>query len=61
MTWGTSCRMANWCRSIHWHDRQWEADTLKDMIDAGFRVASFSGKPKSLEDVFLQITRGRIQ
>ena len=46
---------------LHWHDRDWEADILKEMIEAGFRVASFAGKPKSLEDVFLQVTRGRVQ
>ena len=46
---------------IHWHDREWEADTLKSMVEAGFRIAAFSGKPKSLEDVFLQVTRGRVQ
>ena len=45
----------------HWHDRNWEAAVLKDMIDAGYRVASFAGQEKSLEDVFLQVTRGRVQ
>ncbi len=45
----------------HWHDREWEADLLKAMIDAGFRIASFGGQERSLEDVFLQVTRGRVQ
>ena len=45
----------------HWHDREWEADLLKAMVEAGFRIASFTGKEKSLEDVFLQVTRGRVQ
>ncbi|MCA9268946.1 MAG: hypothetical protein KDA41_10775, partial [Planctomycetales bacterium] len=45
----------------HWHDREWEADLLKEIIDAGFRIASYGGHAKSLEDVFLQVTRGRVQ
>ncbi len=45
----------------HWHDREWEADLLKEMIEAGFRIASYGGQAKSLEDVFLQVTRGRVQ
>lgn len=45
----------------HWSDRNWEADLLRDMIQAGFRIASFGGQARSLEDVFLQVTKGRVQ
>lgn len=39
-----------------------EADTLRAMIvDAGFRVAAFGNRGKSLEDVFMQVTEGRVQ
>ncbi|WP_231930688.1 ABC transporter ATP-binding protein [Botrimarina hoheduenensis] len=37
------------------------ADTLAGMIGAGFRVTEFSTKSKSLEDVFLHVTQGRVQ
>lgn len=46
---------------IHWHDVEWEASLLREMIDAGYRIASYGGQAKSLEDVFLQVTRGRVQ
>jgi ABC-2 type transport system ATP-binding protein len=45
----------------HRHDREWEADLLRDLIHAGFRIASYGGQAKSLEDVFLEVTRGRVQ
>jgi ABC-2 type transport system ATP-binding protein len=46
---------------IHWHDVAWEAELLRELIVAGFRIASYGGQAKSLEDVFLQVTRGRVQ
>jgi ABC-2 type transport system ATP-binding protein len=46
---------------IHWHDVTWEAELLREMIVGGFRIASYGGQAKSLEDVFLQVTRGRVQ
>jgi len=42
-------------------DREAEADLLKAMVDAGFRVAAFGSRRQSLEDVFLQVTEGLIQ
>jgi ABC-2 type transport system ATP-binding protein len=38
-----------------------QADLLARMISHGIRVASFAGKQTSLEEVFLQVTKGRIQ
>ena len=38
-----------------------QADLLASMINAGVRVVEFSSKQKSLEDVFLTVTRGRVQ
>ncbi len=38
-----------------------QADLLASMIDNGIRVVGFTGKQKSLEDVFLTVTRGRVQ
>jgi ABC-2 type transport system ATP-binding protein len=40
---------------------EFQADLLAAMVQAGIRVASFEGKQKSLEDVFLSVTRGRVQ
>ncbi len=38
-----------------------EADLLRDMIRAEFRVLGFGAQTRSLEDVFMQVTRGKIQ
>lgn len=38
-----------------------QADLLAAMIQNGIRVISFVGKQKSLEDVFLSVTKGRVQ
>jgi ABC-2 type transport system ATP-binding protein len=38
-----------------------EADLLRAMIEAGFRVAAFGSRRRSLEDVFMQITQGLVQ
>jgi len=46
---------------LHPGDRAAEADLLKAMVESGFRVASFGSRPKSLEDVFMEVTRGRVQ
>ena len=50
-----------WIMFSHWHDQHWEADLLKAIVDANFRLAAFGGQEKSLEDVFLQVTEGRVQ
>ena len=38
-----------------------QADLLAALVEAGIRVVGFSSKQKSLEDVFLTVTRGRVQ
>ncbi len=38
-----------------------QAVLLREVIEAGFRVLEFSSKTKSLEDVFLFVTEGRVQ
>lgn len=37
------------------------AGLLGELVAAGFRVAEFSSRSKSLEDVFLHVTKGRVQ
>lgn len=37
------------------------ADLLKAMIEAGFRVTAFGRRRQSLEDVFMQVTKGLVQ
>jgi ABC-2 type transport system ATP-binding protein len=45
------------------HDggQEGQAALLSEMVKAGFRVHEFSSKTKSLEDVFLHVTEGRVQ
>ena len=38
-----------------------EAALLREMVLAGFPVVEFGAKQKSLEDVFLHVTEGRVQ
>lgn len=38
-----------------------QAWLLKEIVNAGFPVIDFSSKTKSLEDVFLHVTEGRVQ
>ncbi|QDU89921.1 putative ABC transporter ATP-binding protein YbhF [Pirellulimonas nuda] len=45
----------------HAGDEAAQADLLAQLIGAGFRVIEFTCKTKSLEDVFLEVTKGRIQ
>jgi ABC-2 type transport system ATP-binding protein len=45
----------------HAGDRQSEAALLKAMIQAEFAVIEFGVRHKSLEDVFLDVTEGRVQ
>ena len=42
-------------------DLEFQADLLAALISAGIRVVGYSSKQKSLEDVFLTVTRGRVQ
>jgi ABC-2 type transport system ATP-binding protein len=46
---------------LHDGDIQTEADMLRDLVLAGFRVVSFGSRAKSLEDVFMQVTEGLVQ
>ena len=48
-------------RFSHPGDRNDEAELLRDMVNAGIRVAEFRSHKKSLEDVFMHITQGRVQ
>ncbi len=45
----------------HQGDRESEALLLKEMIQAGFRVAEFASHSQSLEDVFMAVTKGVVQ
>src|SRR4029079_4758283 len=45
----------------HRGDAESEADLLRAMIEAGLPVVEFGAKHKSLEDVFLHVTEGRVQ
>lgn len=45
------------------HDggQQEQAALLREIVEAGFAVVEFASKTKSLEDVFLHVTEGRVQ
>ncbi len=45
----------------HDGDEQSEADLLREMVIFEFRIASFGSRVKSLEDVFMQVTAGKVQ
>lgn len=45
----------------HDGDRESEADLLRDLVMAGFRIAEFGSDRRSLEDVFMQVTKGQVQ
>jgi len=38
-----------------------EANVLKEMIHDGFRVVAFGAQQRTLEDVFMQVTKGLVQ
>ena len=46
---------------VHTGDREAEADLLRSMIRAEFRVVAFGSRQRTLEDVFMQVTEGRVQ
>jgi ABC-2 type transport system ATP-binding protein len=48
-------------RFTHAGGREEQADFLKQMVLAGFRIAEFATHEKTLEDVFMQVTRGAVQ
>ena len=41
--------------------REQQADLLREMIQAGFGIWEFAGRQKTLEDVFMHVTRGAVQ
>ena len=45
----------------HASDAAAEADLLREMIQAGFRVAAFGSQETTLEEVFLRVTEGKVQ
>jgi len=48
-------------RFSHQGNEEDEANLLRDMILAGLRLAEFASHAISLEDVFMQVTRGEVQ
>jgi len=40
---------------------QQQAELLKQIVEAGIEIVEFASKTKSLEDVFLHVTEGRVQ
>ncbi|MBN2473305.1 MAG: ABC transporter ATP-binding protein [Pirellulales bacterium] len=48
-------------RFLHAGNLEAEADLLRAMIEAGFRVVAFGSKRQTLEDVFMQVTQGLVQ
>lgn len=46
---------------VHTGDPAEEARILRGLVEAGFEVAEFGGSEKSLEEVFMQVTRGIVQ
>jgi ABC-2 type transport system ATP-binding protein len=38
-----------------------DADLLRDLIQAGFRISSFGARRQTLEDVFMKVTKGLVQ
>jgi ABC-2 type transport system ATP-binding protein len=45
----------------HAGSRESEAELLRAIVEAGFAVVEFGARHKSLEDVFLHVTEGRVQ
>ena len=48
-------------RFLHAGNLDAEADLLREMIEAGFRVVAFGSQQQTLEDVFMQVTEGLVQ
>jgi hypothetical protein len=38
-----------------------QAALLRQLVDSGFPVVEFASRTKSLEDVFMHVTEGRVQ
>jgi len=48
-------------RFIHHETREEEAAWLRGLIETGFAIAEFRSESKSLEDVFMNVTKGLVQ
>ena len=48
-------------RFLHAGTPEAEADLLRAMIEAGFRVTAFGSRQQTLEDAFMQVTKGLVQ
>ena len=48
-------------RFLHAGDPPAQAELLRAIIEAGFRVVAFGARRQSLEDVFMQVTEGLVQ
>jgi ABC-2 type transport system ATP-binding protein len=46
---------------VHDGDRASEAALLREIVQEGFDVVEFGAKASNLEDVFLHVTKGRVQ
>lgn len=46
---------------LHAGDAGQSADLLRAMVEAGFRVVAFGRQRRTLEDVFMQVTKGLVQ
>jgi len=49
------------CEFVHDGSEESEADMLRELVQAGFRVVAFGSRAKTLEDVFMQVTEGLVQ
>jgi ABC-2 type transport system ATP-binding protein len=50
-----------WVAFHHAGDDDAQAQLLREIVDADFRVIEFGVQSKTLEDVFLEVTKGRVQ
>ncbi len=48
-------------RFVHEGTIEKDAELLREMVQAGFRIASFGSQAITLEDVFMQVTEGLVQ
>jgi ABC-2 type transport system ATP-binding protein len=46
---------------LHDGNEQVDADLLRDLVAAGFRVVAFGSRAENLEDVFMRVTEGLVQ
>ena len=48
-------------RFYHNGDQRDEANILRGLVEHGFEVSSFGSEERSLEDVFMNVTKGIVQ